>query len=84
MIKLGSINLTFSEVSHLPIIKAFVKKYIIVDTINHILESPMELLPGSKCVTELQYLSRVPFNATLFRCGSCCSLILSLFHFFKF
>ena len=46
MKKLVPENLTFTEVSHLPIVKAYAKKINIVDTIDHIVESQMELSPG--------------------------------------
>jgi transposase len=46
MQKLVPENLTFTEVSHLPILKAYAKKINIVDTIDHIVESQMELSPG--------------------------------------
>jgi transposase len=39
-------NLTFSEVGHLPIIKQFAKEINLVDTINTMVKSQMQLQPG--------------------------------------
>jgi hypothetical protein len=39
-------NLTFSEVGHLPIIKEFAKKIKLVETLNAMVDSEMELSPG--------------------------------------
>jgi transposase len=39
-------NLTFSEVGHLPIIKQFTKEINLVDTINTMVKSQMQLQPG--------------------------------------
>jgi len=39
-------NLTFSEVGHLPIIKDFAKKIKLVDTLDALVDSRMELSPG--------------------------------------
>lgn len=46
MIKLVPENLTFSEVGHLPIIKDFAKKIKLVETIDTLVDSQMELSPG--------------------------------------
>jgi transposase len=40
-------NLTFSEVGHLPIIKDFAKKIRLVETMDAMVESEMELSPGT-------------------------------------
>jgi transposase len=39
-------NLTFTDVSHLPIVKEFAKRINLVDTINTMVESQMQLPPG--------------------------------------
>ena len=39
-------NLTFSEVGHLPIIKDFAKKIKLVETLDTMVDSEMELSPG--------------------------------------
>jgi transposase len=39
-------NLTFSEVGHLPIVKQFAKQINLVDTINTMVDSQMQLPPG--------------------------------------
>jgi hypothetical protein len=39
-------NLTFSEVGHLPIVKDFAKKIRLVETIDAMVDSQMELSPG--------------------------------------
>ncbi|WP_319525489.1 hypothetical protein [uncultured Desulfosarcina sp.] len=39
-------NLTFSEVGHLPIIKDFAKKIELVETLDTLVDSEMELSPG--------------------------------------
>ena len=39
-------NLTFSEVGHLPIVKEFTKKIKLVETLDAMVESQMELSPG--------------------------------------
>jgi len=39
-------NLTFSEVGHLPIIKEFAKKIKLVETLDAMVDSEMELSPG--------------------------------------
>jgi hypothetical protein len=39
-------NLTFSEVGHLPIVKDFAKKIKLVDTLDAMVDSKMELSPG--------------------------------------
>ena len=46
MKKLIPDNLTFSEVGHLPIIKQFAKQINLVDTINTMVNSQMQLQPG--------------------------------------
>lgn len=46
MQKLVPENLTFTEVSHLPIVKAFAEKIDLVDTIDRIVESQMDISPG--------------------------------------
>jgi transposase len=46
MTKLVPENLTFSEVGHLPIIKDFAKKIKMVETIDALVDSQMELSPG--------------------------------------
>ncbi len=39
-------HLTFSEVGHLPIIKDFAKKIKLVETLDAMVDSEMELSPG--------------------------------------
>lgn len=39
-------NLTFTDVGHLPIIKQFAKEINLVDTINTMVKSQMQLQPG--------------------------------------
>ena len=39
-------HLTFSEVGHLPIIKNFAKKIKLVETLDAMVDSEMELSPG--------------------------------------
>ena len=39
-------NVTFSEVGHLPIIKDFAKKIKLVETLDAMVDSEMELSPG--------------------------------------
>jgi hypothetical protein len=39
-------NLTFSEVGHLPIVKDFAKKIGLVETLNAMVDSQMEISPG--------------------------------------
>ena len=46
MEKLVPENLTFSEVGHLPIIKDFAKKIQLVETLDAMVDSEMELAPG--------------------------------------
>jgi hypothetical protein len=46
MAKLIPADLTFSEVGHLPIIKEFAKKIKLVETLNAMVDSQMELAPG--------------------------------------
>jgi len=46
MAKLLPENLTFSEVGHLPIVKEFTKKIRLVDTLDAMVDSQMELTPG--------------------------------------
>ena len=46
MTKLLPDNLTFSEVGHLPIVKDFAKKIKLVETIDAMVDSQMELSPG--------------------------------------
>ncbi len=46
MEKLVPDNLTFSEVGHLPIIKDFAKKIKLVETLDAMVDSEMELSPG--------------------------------------
>jgi len=46
MEKLVPENLTFSEVGHLPIIKDFAKKIELVETLDAMVDSEMELSPG--------------------------------------
>jgi hypothetical protein len=46
MTKLVPENLTFSEVGHLPIVKDFAKKIKLVETLNAMVDSEMELSPG--------------------------------------
>lgn len=46
MEKLVPENLTFSEVGHLPIIKDFAKKIRIVETLDPMVDSEMDLSPG--------------------------------------
>jgi len=46
MTKLVPENLTFSEVGHLPIIKDFAKKIKLVETIDTLVDSQMEISPG--------------------------------------
>lgn len=46
MKKLIPEDLTFSEVGHLPIIKEFAKKIKLVETLDTIVDSEMELSPG--------------------------------------
>jgi len=46
MIKLLPENLTFSEVGHLPIVKEFTKKIKLVETLDAMVDSQMELSPG--------------------------------------
>ena len=46
MTKLLPENLTFSEVGHLPIVKDFAKKIKLVETIDAMVDSQMELSPG--------------------------------------
>jgi len=46
MTKLIPEDLTFSEVGHLPIIKEFAKKIKLVETIDTLVDSQMELSPG--------------------------------------
>ena len=46
MAKLIPADLTFSEVRHLPIIKEFAKKIKLVETLDTMVDSQMELAPG--------------------------------------
>lgn len=46
MTKLLSENLTFSEVGHLPIVKEFAKKIKLVETLDTMIDSQMDLSPG--------------------------------------
>lgn len=46
MTKLVPENLTFSEVGHLPIVKDFAKKIKLVETLNAMVDSEMDLSPG--------------------------------------
>jgi len=46
MTKLVPENLTFSEVGHLPIVKDFAKKIKLVETLNAMVDSEMQLSPG--------------------------------------
>ena len=46
MTKLVPENLTFSEVGHLPIVKEFAKKIKLVETLDTMVDSQMELSPG--------------------------------------
>jgi transposase len=46
MIKLVPEHLTFSEVGHLPIVKDFAKKIKLVETLDTLVDSQMELAPG--------------------------------------
>jgi len=46
MTKLLPKNLTFSEVGHLPIVKDFAKKIKLVETLDAMVDSQMELSPG--------------------------------------
>jgi transposase len=46
MAKLLPENLTFSEVGHLPIVKDFAKKIRLVETLDAMVDSQMELSPG--------------------------------------
>ena len=46
MTKLLPENLTFSEVGHLPIVKDFAKKIRLVETLDAMVDSQMELSPG--------------------------------------
>jgi hypothetical protein len=39
-------NLTYTDVGHLPIIKQFAKEINLVDTINTMVKSQMQLQPG--------------------------------------
>ena len=47
MTKLVPDNLTFSEVGHLPIVKDFAKKIKLVETLDTLVDSQMELTPGA-------------------------------------
>jgi hypothetical protein len=46
MAKLIPADLTFSEVGHLPIVKDFAKKIKLVETLDTMVDSQMELAPG--------------------------------------
>ena len=46
MAKLIPANLSFSEVGHLPIVKAFAKKIKLAETLDSLVDSQMELSPG--------------------------------------
>lgn len=46
MAKLIPANLSFSEVGHLPIVKAFAKKIKLAETLDSLVDSQMELCPG--------------------------------------
>ena len=54
MTKLLPKNLTFSEVGHMPIIKDFAKKIGLVETLDTMVDSQMDLSPG---ITVLDTLS---------------------------
>jgi transposase len=40
-------NMTFTDVRHLPIVKSYANKIRLVDTINHLVDTQMELDPGT-------------------------------------
>jgi hypothetical protein len=46
MAKLIPTDLAFSEVGHLPIVKEFAKKIKLVDTLDTMVDSQMQLAPG--------------------------------------
>lgn len=46
MTNLNSGNLTFTEAGHLPIIKEFAKRIRLVDTVNNLVKTKMDLQPG--------------------------------------
>ena len=46
MAELISANLSFSEVGHLPIVKAFAKKIKLAETLDSLVDSQMDLSPG--------------------------------------
>ena len=40
-------NMTFTDVRHMPIVKSYANKIRLVDTINHLVDTQMELDPGT-------------------------------------
>ena len=62
-------NLTFTEVGHLPIVKQFAKQINLVDTINTMVASQMQLPPGQAVLAMVldkrsgrTPISRNPYN----------------------
>lgn len=46
MEKLNTDQMTFTQVGHLPIVKQYAKRLNLVETINHLVDTQMELSPG--------------------------------------
>ncbi len=46
MEKLNTDQMTFTEVRHLPIVKQYAKRLNLVETINRLVDTQMELSPG--------------------------------------